>query len=85
MTKKGGEKKKCKSKAKRGREKKEEGKKKKKKKKSSPQNRTRVSLMNGHHVLIWADKLAYSVHKPAVQNNTTIADTGSTNLATFKS
>ena len=26
-----------------------------------------------------------AVHKPAVQNNTTIADTGSTNLATFHS
>ena len=45
--KKGGEKKKCKSRAKRGRKKKRGGK--KKKKKSSPQNRIRVPLMNGHN------------------------------------
>ena len=44
-TKKGGEKKKCKLRAKRGREKKKE----EKKKKSSPQNRTRVPLMNRHN------------------------------------
>ena len=56
MTKKGGEKKKCKSRAKRGREKKERE---KRKKKSSPQNRNRVPLMTTGHVLIWADKLAY--------------------------